>query len=213
MVDLLQVLVIIISLIVVVIAAHVIILPVKFSGRLSSSRKNLFLAKVRWGVLRSSVKIAYDGTGEFYLYSFRLKKFSVFEKDEPSPGDGEDKESKEKFDTGKIFPVLDQVVIILRQIGFDYLKVNAKIGLGDPYDTGIVYGYASALRGALSGLKRIDINVLPVFDTEMFEIDVEAGFIMRRCYRVIAPVIRMGRLTRKNDRKKEPAAGKRSSPV
>jgi len=177
----------------VVLALHIIVLPVKFSGRLRSAADDLFLGVIKWGLIRASVKISAGGTATLYLFSFRLKEFPLREK-ETKKKEGE--EEKQPFDAGKIKPLFDETAVILREINFDYFRLNAKIGLGDPAGTGVLFGLISALKGILSCSDRFELNVIPVFETEALDCEIEAGFRICRLYRIIAPAIRIFRTMR-----------------
>ncbi|WP_084600805.1 DUF2953 domain-containing protein [Methanolacinia paynteri] len=195
----------IIGLILVVLAVHILALPVKFSGRLRSSRSDLFLAWISWGFLRASVKVSAGGTATLYLFSFRLKEFSLG-KEETTPEETE--KDKQPFDPGKIKPLLDEAAVIFREISFDYLRVNARVGLGDPAGTGMAFGLVSALKGVLSCSDRFELNILPVFETEALECEIEAGFRISRFYRIIAPAIRIFRISgEKKEKNKADTAG------
>ncbi|WP_421909386.1 DUF2953 domain-containing protein [Methanolacinia petrolearia] len=104
--------------------------------------------------------------------------------------------------------MLDEAAVILREINFDYLRVNARVGLGDPAGIGMLFGLVSALKGVLSCSDRFKLNVLPVFETDALECDIEAGFRIGRFYRIIAPAIRIFRISgEKKERNKVDIAG------
>lgn len=204
----------IIGVILIVLAVHVLVLPVKISGRLRSNRSDLFLAGVKWGCLRASVKISAGGTATLYLFSFRLKEFPLGKKEASSE---ETEKDEQPFDTRKIKPLLDEAGVILREIRFDYLRLNARIGLGDPAGAGILFGMLSALKGALSCSDRIELNVFPVFETEALECEIEAGFRINRFYRIITPAVRIFRTSGvkgrrgRNEKNKAVTAGRTST--
>lgn len=195
----------IIGIILIILAVHILVLPVKFSARIRSGRGDLFLAGLRWGFLRASVKVSAGGTATLYLFSFRLKEFPLGKK-ETSPEEAETE--KQPFDAGKIKPLLDEAVKIFREINFDYLRIDAKVGLGDPVGTGILFGLASGLKGAFSCSDRFELIILPVFETEALECEIEAGFRISGFYRIIFPAIRAFRiLGEKKEKNKADTAG------
>lgn len=167
---------------IILIAVHIFVLPVRIAARLRTERNNFFTAYLRWGIIRASVNISGVETATLYLYSFRVREFPL-ERDVPSG------EEEEGFEAGKTRPVAGRIFVIIKEIGFDYLRMNAKIGLGDPCDTGIIFGYVSALKGIVQSSDRFRLDVRPVFETEAFELDLEAGFLIKKPYRVLTGII------------------------
>lgn len=190
-----------------IIAVHVIIIPLRISGRLSSSISDLFVVKIRWGFIRASVGVTASGIATLHLYSFCLKEFPIIGKGE-SAGEEDTEEAgeeKKQFNAENIIPLIDQVLVILRLINFDYLRVNAKIGLGDPCDTGFVYGIGSALKGILCCSKGFAFNIIPVFETEAFDINIEGAFRIKYPWQIISDIFRLYRfsISRKKDKGKK----------
>lgn len=76
---------------------------------------------------------------------------------------------------------------------FSVRSVNARLRLGtaDPSTTGIVYGYFMALRGMLWPVERLCIGMDPVFDADVLEWQVRAGFRISCLIRVIVPALRL----------------------
>lgn len=183
----------------IVLALHILVLPVKFSGRLRSAANDFFLGVIKWGLFHASIKISAGGTATLYFFSFRVKEFPLREKETKKK---EEEEEKQPFDAGKIRPLFDEAAVILGEISFDYFRLNAKVGLGDPAGTGILFGLASALKGILSCSDGFELNVLPVFETEALECEIEAGFRICRFYRIMAPAIRILRTVRNTGNKK-----------
>lgn len=64
---------------------------------------------------------------------------------------------------------------LLRAIHFDHLKIDAEFGLGDPADTGQLYGLLAPLQfGAPSGAGRF-VSLRPNFERACFAGEVEAA--------------------------------------
>jgi hypothetical protein len=80
--------------------------------------------------------------------------------------------------TGLVF---NAILDLIRHTRLDYVRGNARIGLGDPAATGMLFGLYNALR-ALLPPDRIDFNLTPEFGGEVCEIDLKARF------RIAAPV-------------------------
>jgi hypothetical protein len=80
--------------------------------------------------------------------------------------------------TGLVF---NAILDLIRHTRLDYIQGNARIGLGDPAATGMVFGLYHVCR-ALLPRDRIDFNLIPEFGNEVCEIDLKARF------RIAAPV-------------------------
>ncbi len=185
----------------VIIAVHIFFLPVKFTGRIRSSIKDLLMMKIRWGLIRTSVSISAGGIATFYLYSIRVKEFSITDRDDSSGGEGREsgEEEKNEFELEKLVSLIDQAPAFFSQFSFDRLHVDARIGLGDPFETGVLFGILSALKGLLYCPERFELNVVPVFETEAFDIDIEALFRIKRLWRLIPIIIRLIRIGRSGE--------------
>ena len=111
----------VIASVIIILAVHF-FLPVRISGRLRSCRSDLFLLRIRWGILRVSVIISAGAIATLYLYSFRIKEFPLTGTEGSSGDEGEGKgeeEGKEGFNTEMICPVIELLATVFRQTGFD----------------------------------------------------------------------------------------------
>ena len=72
-------------------------------------------------------------------------------------------------------PVLIAVLDLIRHTRLDYFLGNARIGLGDPASTGMLYGLYRAIVAILPQ-DRINFNLAPEFSGEVFEIDLKTRF-------------------------------------
>ncbi|MBN1431996.1 MAG: DUF2953 domain-containing protein [Methanomicrobiaceae archaeon] len=193
----------VIAAVIIILAVHF-FLPVRISGRLRSCRSDLFLLRIRWGILRVSVNISAGAIVTLYLYSFRIKEFPVTGTESSSGYEDEEKEKeeeKEGFNTKMISPVTDLLATVFRQTGFEYLRLDAKVGLGDPFDTGMIFGFAFALRGIMHCDDRFELNILPVFETEALEFDIEGGIRVKDPFRIFFSAFRIFRISRKKPEK------------
>lgn len=182
----------IIAAIVVILALHLFLLPVRLSARVKFPDREPAAIAMRWGLLRAYIRITLQGKASVYLYSFRVKEFPL------SPPNKKD-DTKKESGTGPegLGPVIDGGIRVLGEIGFDYFRAEIKIGTGDAYTTGILTGLAAALDGIVRPSGKATINVLPVFDTEALEIDLEAGFKVRRPFMLIAGIRKIASADRK----------------
>jgi len=188
-------------------AVHIFILPLKISGRLRTE-SDFFLLGVRWGLIRVKVILSVSGTATLFLYSFRIKEFPLREEGTiEKSGEGEDKAEEGGIEISQIRFLIGEAAAVLNQVRFDYLKVRGKIGLGDAADTGILFGLASALDGLMAPTAKFSLNVIPVFETEALDLDLEAGIRFVNIYRIIPPAWRMIRKSRsRNEKSPEGAA-------
>ncbi|MFA4878055.1 MAG: DUF2953 domain-containing protein [Methanoregula sp.] len=79
---------------------------------------------------------------------------------------------------------------IWQESRFDGARGKIMIGLGDPAMTGLCYGYYWASRFMLEAL-RIDLEIEPVFDREVFSCDLDIRMSLRHPLRVILAAIRL----------------------
>jgi len=69
-----------------------------------------------------------------------------------------------------LWPHLRRILgTIYRSIHIETLQGDITLGLESPADTGVVYGYCTAVRYALWPAEEIEFVVTPVFDREVFE--------------------------------------------
>jgi hypothetical protein len=78
-------------------------------------------------------------------------------------------------------PFLDLLLDMFRHTRLDYARGTARIGLGDPSATGMMYGLYRAVI-ALFPTNRINLTIIPEFNEEICEIDIRTRF------RVIYPL-------------------------
>lgn len=72
-------------------------------------------------------------------------------------------------------PVLDAFLYLLRHTRHDFTKGTARVGLGDPAATGMVYGLYRAVISLLPA-GRVNFIVIPEFNQEVFDIDITSRF-------------------------------------
>lgn len=72
-------------------------------------------------------------------------------------------------------PLLALVLDLARHTRFDYARGTARIGLGDPCATGMLYGLYRAVIPLLP-LERVNLTMVPEFGHEACEVDITARF-------------------------------------
>ena len=186
------------TIILVILALHIFVIPVRIISRFRTSGDEIFTVNAIWGVVRARIILSRRGVAEIYLYQFMVKDIPLGE----IRGQGEEgTEEEERLNPAVMRTIFEQILSVAGEIGFDYLRVDMKVGTGDPCMTGMIFGFASALEGVMNASGRFNIHVIPVFETEAFELDSEAGIRVRNLYRIIIIIIRIFRLS-KNESKK-----------
>lgn len=87
-------------------------------------------------------------------------------------------------------PVLDTFCDLVRHTRLDYLRGTARIGLGDPSATGMMYGLYRAFIPLLPG-SRINLTMVPEFNHEVCEIDLITRFRITYPLLVIVNVVKI----------------------
>lgn len=105
-------------------------------------------------------------------------------------------------------PVLDAVLDLIAHTRFDYARGTARIGLGDPSATGMVYGLYRAVKPLLPE-NRISLTIIPEFNREVCEIDITTRFHIAYPVRILVNAVKVvkhpaARQVMKNMRKRSP---------
>jgi hypothetical protein len=88
--------------------------------------------------------------------------------------------------------VFNAILDLIRHTRLDYIRGNARIGLGDPAATGMVFGLYHAFR-ALVPSDRIDFNLTPEFGDEVCEIDLKTRFHIAVPVRIIVSAAKIAK--------------------
>lgn len=91
-----------------------------------------------------------------------------------------------------IEPVTRVISLVFRQSSFEEVRGKVRIGLGDPVATGMLYGGFCATRYILDAL-RIFIDLQPVFDRNVIEVDLDMRFRVRHPLRIMTAVMCVAR--------------------
>lgn len=69
-----------------------------------------------------------------------------------------------------LWPHIQTVIVaFIRSLTLETLRGDITLGLENPADTGVIYGYCTAVRYALWPAEAVDFVMTPVFDREVFE--------------------------------------------
>ena len=89
-------------------------------------------------------------------------------------------------------PVLEAFLDLVRHTRLDYIRGAARIGLGDPSATGMVYGLYRAMIPLLPG-DRINFTMVPEFNGEVCEIDISARFHITCPFLVLVNAVKIAK--------------------
>lgn len=191
----------------IIILAHITIIPLKISGTTKPSEKLYAKIAVSWGLVRIRAEIV-EGMILHLRFSGLLvvkKPVSELRKEkEPQIREeiGEKEETKESaVDLHAILSLKDDILRLLREITFGHFHLKLRFGLDDAADTGILYGFLMALRGAAYAEKRVVINAYPAFEGFVFEPDCTCEFLVKRVYRTFLPIFKIFRTVSKKPKK------------
>jgi hypothetical protein len=136
-------------------------------------------ATLTWGFAVVGVRVS-DGVQvlEVFLAGHRVITRDLRDMIAANPRSGErgegQKSARELRDyieiTEDLWPHLRRILeTIYRSIHIETLQGDITLGLESPADTGVVYGYCTAVRYALWPAEEVEFVVTPVFDREVFE--------------------------------------------
>lgn len=177
------------------------------------SRDNLHLAgnvAIKFGVIRFILPInrSMEGVIEVFskpLWSFPLSSSEVMEKEEKSETSMFDTSVGDVIDWLPLF--IRYIRRIIRFISIDRLSCHACFGCGDPFTTGITYGYLQAIIPIL-GQKGHDISIFPDFEKPALRGEVGMNILIRTpvsliifACRLFIPAIIRTRVNGKSDEK------------
>jgi hypothetical protein len=89
-------------------------------------------------------------------------------------------------------PVFEAFLDLVRHTRLDYIRGAARIGLGDPSATGMVYGLYRALIPLLPW-DRIKFTMVPEFNGEVCEIDISARFRITCPFLVLVNAVKIAK--------------------
>ena len=196
--DIILILLIVLAIIVVLIAAALLI-PVNISLRLF---KDGPLAQVRmsFGFLMGIVSGRMDFNHEKREFRLRVLGVTLLRRDleerkeEKKPTDWKKivGNANKLYDAGK-----DLAGALTKNISIKRLGGRMKVGLSDPYQTGMLIGFLYAGSGiAKAFLPETSLEIEPAFDKEQMDADIEIGLSLP-LFKIVIPLIRFFRRIRK----------------
>lgn len=87
-------------------------------------------------------------------------------------------------------PILSAVLDLINHTRFDYARGTAQIGFGDPSATGMFYGLYRVAKPHMQ-INRITLNLVPVFNREIYEIDINTRFHIAYPVRIIVTAVKV----------------------
>ncbi|GLI47528.1 DUF2953 domain-containing protein [Methanoculleus bourgensis] len=152
---------------------------------------------VAWGILGARVRVA-DGVGvlEVLIVGRPVMTRDLAEIAAAQPPEEKKEERKPPLPMREylsaavdLWPHLRKIIAAtLRSLYLETLRGDVTLGLENPADTGVVYGYCTALRYALWPAEAVDFVMTPVFDHEVFEGSFTLRMQVRRPLLIIIPV-------------------------
>ncbi|MCM2465155.1 DUF2953 domain-containing protein [Methanoculleus oceani] len=92
---------------------------------------------------------------------------------------------------GDLWPHLQKILAaFIRSLCLETLRGDVTLGLESPADTGVVYGYCTAVRYALWPVEAVDFVMTPVFNQRIFEGTFTLKMRIRRPLLILIPVVR-----------------------
>ena len=193
---LLLILAIVFAIIIALIVATLLI-PADISLRLFKDG-TLAEVQVAFGVLMGIVSGRLDFSTEKQEFRLRvlgatvITKDLVEEKKEPTDWKKLVVNANELYDAGK-----DLALVLTKNIAIKRFKGKMKVGLSDPYETGMLTGFLYAGCGiAHAFLPKTELEIEPSFVQEQMDADIELGLSLP-LFKIVIPVIRFFRRTRK----------------
>ena len=179
------------------------LVPVTVSTVADCSRESArATATVAWGIAGARVRVA-DGVQvlEILLAGRRVMTRDLREMAAPEPEEEKEKKVEEPKPAlplreyldaaGDLWPHLQRILAaFVRSLCLETLRGDVTLGLESPADTGVIYGYCSAIRYALWPAEAIDLVMTPVFDREVFEGTFTLKMQIRRPLLILIPVVR-----------------------
>jgi hypothetical protein len=154
-------------------------------------------AVVVWGILGARVRVT-DGMGvlEVLIAGRPVMTRDLAEMAAAPPPEEKKEERRPPLPVREylsaaveLWPHLQKVVAAaFRSLYLETLRGDITLGLENPADTGMVYGYCTALRYALWPAEAVDFVMTPVFDHEVFEGTFTLRMQVRRPLLIIIPV-------------------------
>lgn len=157
-------------------------------------------ATVAWGLVGGRVRVGDDvGVLEILLAGRPVVTRDLREMAAAEPA--EEKKAEERRPAlpvsdyieaaGDLWPHLQRILdAVYRSLYLETLRGNVTLGLDSPADTGVVYGYCTAVRYALWPVEAIDFVMTPVFNERVFAGTFTLKMQIRRPLLILVAVAR-----------------------
>ncbi|HOI13285.1 MAG TPA: DUF2953 domain-containing protein [Methanoculleus sp.] len=157
-------------------------------------------ATVAWGIVGVRVRVADEvQVLEVLLAGRRIMVRDIQEMVAAKPEEEKEKveEPKPALQPGEylsaaadLWPHIQRIfAAFVRSLCLETLRGDVTLGLESPADTGVIYGYCTAVRYALWPAEAIDFVMTPVFDREVFEGTFTLKIQIRRPLMILIPVV------------------------
>lgn len=157
-------------------------------------------ATLAWGIVGARVRAA-DGVRvlEVLLVDRPVLTRDLAERAPAPPKEGKKPEERKPplpvreylSAASDLWPHIQKVLAaFIRSLSLETLQGDVTLGLENPADTGVVYGYCTAVRYALWPAEAVDFVMTPVFDHEVFEGTLTLRMQIRHPLLVIIPAAR-----------------------
>lgn len=177
-------------------------IPVVVTGRLAYYERLVAMLFITWGILSCDI------TSETREIQFRLFGHGIFRR--PFTVEELFKEEEKKLEPfvpeaeGEIPPLqqirtfisvvphfLQPIRTLLHSLKIRSVTCNLRLGLGDAPATGILYGYFWAVKGLLTPVSQVHMNMQPVFDGPFLEGDGEVTVAFQKPLMIVLSMVRL----------------------
>ena len=165
---------------------------------------------VNWGLVRIRAEIVEGMILHLRFAGLMVinRPVSELKKEKKPQTPKKEEETKESALTlNVILSLKDDIIRLLGGITFGHFYLKLRFGLDDAADTGMLYGFLMALKGAVFAERRVEINAYPAFEGIVFEPDCTCEFLIKRVYRIFLPVFNIFRKVSGKKAKKRFAGG------
>jgi len=145
-----------------------------------------------WGILGIESVEAEESETKFQLLGHTVirKKRERKQREKPKA------EGKKVTELMRLLPqsaphLMKLIRVLMKSTSIGSVSCDATIGLSDPSDTGMLFGYFMAFRPVLRRIDRLKISLNPVFDRQILEGWLRASVRIRYPIRIIAAAIGM----------------------
>ena len=157
-------------------------------------------ATVAWGIVGGRVRIG-DGVGVLEILLAGRPVITRDLEEIAAAKPPEEEKAKERRPApslgdyieaaGDLWPHLQRVLeVVYRSLYLETLRGNVTLGLDSPADTGVVYGYFTAIRYVLWPVEAIDFVMTPVFNERIFMGTLTFKMQIRRPLLILVAVAR-----------------------